>query len=159
MTSRGPAGFAIAVGLAIGLAAGQVSIEPRQKTRAKDKADEPDSSRTNLRADANLVLVPVEVSDLLNRTVSGLEKSNFRVFDERVEQAIVSFAMEDDPIAIGLVFDTSGSMGEELRESRFAAKEFFKTANSGDEFFLVTFDSTPKLVVPLTEDPGRSTTS
>jgi hypothetical protein len=99
------------------------------------------------------VLVPVEVSDLLNRTVSGLEKSNFRVFDEKVEQAIVSFAMEDDPIAIGLVFDASGSMGEELRESRLAAREFFKTANPGDEFCLVTFDSTPRLVVPVTEDP------
>src|SRR5215469_15816444 len=155
MTSRGPAGFAIAVGLAMGLAAGQVSIEPRQKTPAKDKADERDFPRTDLRTDANLVLVPVEVSDLLNRPVFGLENSNFYVFDEKVEQTIVSFAMEDDPIAIGLVFHASGSMGEELRKSRLAAKEFFKTANQGDEFCLVVFDNTPKLVVPLTEDPRK----
>jgi hypothetical protein len=73
MTSRGPAGFAIAVSLAMGLAAGQVSIEPRQNTRAKDKTDQRDLPRTDLRADANLVLVPVEVSDLLNRPVNGLE--------------------------------------------------------------------------------------
>ena len=112
MTSRGPAGFAIAVGLAMGLAVGQVSIEPRQKTRAKDKTDRPGLPRTDLRADANLVLVPVEVSDRLNRPINGLEKSNFRVFDEGIEQTIVSFAMEEDPIAIGLVFDTSWSMGE-----------------------------------------------
>jgi hypothetical protein len=108
---RGLAGCAIALGLAAGLTLGQASIEPRQKPRAKDKTSQPDFPRTDLRADANLVLVPVEVSDLLNRPVNGLEKSNFRVFDEKVEQTISSFAMEDDPIATGLVFDTSGSMG------------------------------------------------
>ena len=156
MTVRGTAGFTIALYLAARLAIGQqVSIEPRQKPRSQDKSSPADFPRTDLRVDSNLVLVPVEVSDLLNRPVSGLEKENFRVFDEKVEQAIMSFAMEDDPIAIGLVFDTSGSMGEELRQSRLAANEFFKTANAGDEFCLVTFDSAPKLVVPLTEDPRQ----
>jgi Ca-activated chloride channel homolog len=153
MTSWGAAGFSIALGLGMGLAIAQVSIEPRQKTRAKDKTGQPDFPRTDLRVDSNLVLVPVEVSDLLNRPVSGLEKSHFRVFDEKIEQTIVSFAMEDDPIAIGLVFDVSGSMEEALPQSRLAAQEFFKTANPGDEFCLVVFDSAPKLVVPLTEDP------
>ena len=145
--------MAIAFGVALGTAMAQVSIEPRQKPRPKDQTGQPDFPRTDLRVDSNLVLVPVEVSDLLNRPVSGLEKSNFHVFDEKVEQTIVSFAMEDDPIAIGLVFDTSASMGEEIRDSRLAANEFFKTANPGDEFCLVVFDSAPRLVVPLTDDP------
>ena len=151
MTSRRTA--VLAVALSMGLAMGQVSIEPRQKSRARDQTAQRDFPRTDLRVDSNLVLVPVEVSDPLNRPVSGLEKSDFHVFDEKVEQTIASFAMEDDPIAIGLVFDTSASMGEEIRESRFAANEFFKTANPGDEFCLVVFDNAPRLVVPLTEDP------
>src|SRR6516164_3179843 len=150
---RGLLEFAFAVSLSCTLAIGQVSIEPRPKLGAKDRTGPQDFPRTDLRVDSNLVLVPVEVSDPLNRPVSGLEKSDFHVFDEKVEQTIVSFAMEDDPIAIGLVFDTSASMGEEIRESRFAANEFFKTANPGDEFCLVVFDSAPRLVVPLTEDP------
>src|ERR1039458_7195261 len=63
-----------------------------------------------LRIDSALVLVPVEVSDGLNRPVSGLEKENFHLFDDQVEQKIVTFVMEDDPIAVCLVFDISGSM-------------------------------------------------
>ena len=90
------------------------------------------------------------MNDPLNRPVSGLEKENFRVFDNKVEQTITQFAMDDEPVAVGLVFDTSGSMGDKLRRSRMAAKEFFKTANPEDEFFLVEFDNQPRLEVPLT---------
>jgi Ca-activated chloride channel family protein len=90
------------------------------------------------------VLVPVDVSDPLNRPVSGLEKSNFHVFDQKVEQTIVPFAMEDDPIAVGLVLDTSGSMGEENRNPASPLTSSSKTANPGDEFCLVAFDSAPR---------------
>jgi Ca-activated chloride channel family protein len=74
------------------------------------------------------------------------------VFDDKVEQKIVSFTMEDDPIAVCLVFDISGSMGQDLREMRHAASQFFKTANPGDEFCLVELASTAHLAVPLTQD-------
>jgi len=52
-------------------------------------------------------------------------------------------------VAVGLVFDVSGSMGNKLRESRQAAVEFFKTANPEDEFFLVEFSDQPKLLSPI----------
>jgi VWFA-related protein len=57
--------------------------------------------------------------------------------------------MDDEPVAVGLVFDVSGSMGNKLRESRLAAAEFFKTANPDDEFFLVEFNDQPRLVSPV----------
>ena len=62
--------------------------------------------------------------------------------------------MDDEPVAVGLVFDTSGSMGDKLQRSRMAAREFFRIANPEDEFFLVEFDNSPKLRVPLTSDTG-----
>ncbi len=65
--------------------------------------------------------------------------------------------MEDEPVAVGLVFDTSGSMSGSEREERAAANEFFKTANPEDEFALVEFDSRPRLVVPVTPDPAKVT--
>jgi Ca-activated chloride channel family protein len=137
-------GLAIAVGLAAPLAfRGQGPIEPRQKSApsTQPKQDQKiDESHVNLRIDSTLVLVPVEVSDELNRPVSGLEKENFKVFDDKAEQKIISFAMEDDPIAVALVFDVS---------------YFFKTANPGDEFCLVVLSSEAKLAVPLTEDVGN----
>jgi Ca-activated chloride channel family protein len=153
MKARGIAILAGALGLFVPLLfRGQdVNITPRPKPAPKEEAERPASIRVN----TNLVLIPVTVNDPLNRPVSGLEKENFRVFDEKVQQTIASFAMDDDPIAAGLVFDTSGSMGDKLQRSRMAAAVFFKIADPEDEFFLVEFDSQPRLVVPLTRDTGR----
>src|SRR5215471_17164082 len=107
-----------------------------------------------LRVDTQLVLVPVSVNDKLNRPVSGLEKENFRLYEDNIEQPIVQFAMDDEPVAVGLIFDTSGSMEHKLPRSRQAAAEFFRVANPEDEFFLVEFGDRPKLRVPLTADAG-----
>jgi VWFA-related protein len=128
---------------------GQVKTEPRPKLGAPPPEKRPAAS---LRIDSNLVLVPVSVCDPQNRPVTGLEKEHFRVLDDRVEQTITHFAMDDEPVAVGLVFDISGSMGPKLQKSRQAAAEFFRTANTEDEFFLVEFNDQPKLVVPLTRN-------
>jgi Ca-activated chloride channel homolog len=128
----------------------QVAIEPR-KGPAKNEARE----QPALRVDTTLILIPVTVSDPLNRPVAGLEKDNFRIFDEKIEQKITQFAMENEPVAVGLIFDTSSSMGSKLGRSRMAAAAFFKLSNPEDEFFLVEFDSHPRLAVPLTRDYGR----
>jgi VWFA-related protein len=129
---------------------GQVAVDPRQKP-----PDAPEERRQpNLRVDANLVLVPVTVCDPMNRPVTGLEKENFRVLENNVEQTITHFAMDDEPVAVGLAFDVSGSMGSKLGLSRMAAREFFRLANPEDEFLLILFDDRPRLVTPLTQDTG-----
>lgn len=109
----------------------------------------------DIRVDKTLVLINVTVTDPLNRFVTGLEKEHFRLYEEKVEQEITQFSSEDAPISIGLVFDTSGSMGAKLQKSRQAAAEFFKTANPADEFFLVQFNDRPELVVPFTTDTDK----
>jgi len=98
------------------------------------------------------VLVPVTVCDPLNRPVTGLEKEHFKVYEDKVEQTISQFSMDDEPVAVGLVFDVSGSMGPKLQKSRQAAAAFFRTANTEDEFFLIEFNDSPKLSVPLTRN-------
>jgi VWFA-related protein len=55
-------------------------------------------------------------------------------------------------MSVGLVFDTSGSMGPKLERSRQAVGQFLKTANPEDEFFLVQFNDRPEMVVPFTPD-------
>src|SRR6476620_7833863 len=67
--------------------------------------------QSSLRIDTNLVLVPVSVCDPTNRPVTGLEREHFKLFDDRIEQALTQFAMDGEPVAVGLVFDISGSMG------------------------------------------------
>ena len=109
----------------------------------------------NIRVDKDLVLVPVGVVDRDNRPVTSLERKNFRIFENKIEQPISSFLMDDEPLAVGLVFDTSGSMGHELRRSRMAASAFFETANPEDEFLLVECGTHAALSVPLTNDPRQ----
>jgi VWFA-related protein len=128
---------------------GQVKTEPRPKLGVPPAESRPSAS---LRIDTNLVLVPVSVCDPQNRPVTGLEKDHFRVLDDHVEQTITHFSMDDEPVAVGLVFDISGSMGTKLQKSRQAAAEFFRTSNTEDDYFLVEFNDQPKLVVPLTRN-------
>jgi Ca-activated chloride channel homolog len=108
------------------------------------------STCNNFRADANLVTVPVSVFDSQNRLVNHLDSNHFRVFEDGVEQRIVAVGEDDVPISVGFVFDTSASMGAKLDLSRQAVAEFLKSANPGDEFFLLPFDSRPGALIGFT---------
>src|SRR5882724_8596356 len=125
----------------------KVEITPRAK---KGEAPPPETTRGNIRVESTLVLIPVTVTDPLNRFVTGLERENFRLFEDKSEQKLTHFASEDAPLSVGLVFDTSGSMGSKLDKSRQAVAQFFKTANPEDEFFLIQFNDRPELVVDFT---------
>jgi Ca-activated chloride channel family protein len=133
------------------LAQEPVAITPRVKpsTQAAPTAID---RKSNIRIDTTLVLVPVAVNDPMGRFVTGLDKENFKVFEDKAEQEIKQFSSEDAPMSVGLVFDTSGSMGQKLNTSRKAVAEFLKTANPQDEFFLIQFNDRPELAVPFTPD-------
>src|ERR1700692_2081127 len=107
---------------ALGQTSGPVHIEPRARPTAK----EPAAPKSNIRIDTTVVQIPVTVTDPLNRFVTGLEKKDFRLFEDKVEQTVQYFASEDAPISVGLIFDTSGSMGSKLEKSRQAVKQFFR---------------------------------
>ncbi|HYM05116.1 MAG TPA: VWA domain-containing protein [Terriglobales bacterium] len=125
----------------------KTEIIPRAK---RGDAVSPDVPRSDIRVQSTLVLIPVTVTDPLNRFVTGLDRENFRVFEDKSEQKVTHFASEDAPLSVGLVFDTSGSMGSKLDKSRQAVAQFFKTANPEDEFFLIQFSDRPELVVDFT---------
>ncbi len=131
----------------------KVSVASRSKPPDKDtQAAVLEERSGSIRVDTTLVQINVTVTDPLNRFVTGLEKEHFRLLEDKIEQKILDFSSEDAPLSIGLVFDTSGSMGPKLQKSRQAAVQFFKTANPEDEFFLVDFNDRPELVVPFTPD-------
>jgi Ca-activated chloride channel homolog len=103
-----------------------------------------------IKAEVDLALVNVTVTDPYNRLVTGLEPDNFRVFEDNVEQEVVTFSSEDVPISIGVIFDFSGSMANKVDKAREAALEFFKTSNPQDEFFLVSFNERAELTSTFT---------
>ena len=103
-----------------------------------------------IRMNVDLVLVPVTVTDPMNRLVTGLEKEDFQIFENGAQQKIKSFASEDAPVSIGIVFDLSGSMGSKLVRARESIVEFIKTANPQDEFFVIGFNDRPELIEDFT---------
>jgi len=101
-------------------------------------------------AHSDLVLIPVSVSDPLNRFVLGLEKEDFRLLEDGVEQNLADFSGEDAPLSVGLLFDESGSMDLKLSTSRDAATQLLNTLNQEDEGFLVEFSDVAKVSVGFT---------
>jgi Ca-activated chloride channel homolog len=103
-----------------------------------------------IKVDVNLALVNITVTDPLNRLVTGLEKENFRVYEDGTEQEIVTLSSEDVPVSIGVIFDMSGSMSDKVDKARQAAVQFMRTANPLDQFFLVSFNDRAELTSGFT---------
>jgi len=117
---------------------------------ASDPPDPHVKPEEGIKVDVNLTLVNVTVTDPLDRFVTGLEKEHFRVFEDGVEQEILTLSSEDVPISIGLVFDMSGSMSDKVEKAREAAVQFMRTANPQDQFFLVSFNDRAELTSGFT---------
>jgi Ca-activated chloride channel homolog len=105
-----------------------------------------------IRVDVNLVLVPVTVTDPLNRLVTGLERQDFFLYENNALQKIKSFSAEDAPVSIGIIFDLSGSMTDKINRARNSILEFLRTANPQDEFFVIGFNDRPELITDFTNN-------
>lgn len=123
---------------------------PAQLSKTPAALDKTRQSDKRIRVDVDLVLVNTTVTDPYNRLVTGLERENFRVFEDSQEQEVVHFSSEDVPISIGVVLDMSGSMSNKVDKARLATIQFYKTANPQDEFFLVSFDDRAQLMSGFT---------
>jgi Ca-activated chloride channel family protein len=133
-----------------------VHIHPRvQPTVPKDPMETIDPAlKTHtkpIKKDVDLVLVPVTITDPMNRLVTGLDKDNFAVFEGKDQQEIRHFSSEDAPVSLGVIFDMSGSMSSKIDRAREAVIEFFKTANPQDEFFMITFADKPDEISDFTQ--------
>jgi len=106
-----------------------------------------------IKRDVNLVLVPVSVTDPLQRLVTGLGRENFQVFEGKKAQEIRHFSTEDTPVSVGIVLDSSGSMKDKMERVREAVRQFCETANPQDEFFMITFADKPRLASDFTSVP------
>lgn len=123
----------------------------KTKTQAKSKARPLPVYRSNV----NMVLVPVTVTDPLDRLVTGLEADQFRIFDDKRRQKIISFSTEDAPISVGVVFDVSASMSDKINKSRDAVRAFLATANPRDQFFVIAFNDEPHLICNFTSNINK----
>ncbi len=122
--------------------------------KAGDQQKNSANERPVFRVGVETVFVKVSVIDPLNRYVVGLEKDNFKVFEEKVEQNITQFSQQAAPISVGIIFDVSGSMkaNNNINSARTAIVRFLQSANPEDEFFLLTFNTSTTLVKGFTNE-------
>jgi len=135
--------------LLLSLALAQTSAQSKSRT-ATSAPDPQQGPVATFRAHTDLVLIPVTVTDALNRFVLGLRKEDFHLFEDGVEQSVANFSGEDAPLSIGMLFDESGSMSYKLHNSRDAAAQLLNTLSKEDEAFLVEFSDLAKVSVKFT---------
>ncbi len=98
------------------------------------------------RSGIDLVHFGVTVLDRKGNLVTGLTRGDFEVFEDGTRQDIRFFAGADDrqaapPLHLGLLFDTSGSMDEDIEFSRTAAIKFLNETSQAVDITLVSFDT------------------
>jgi Ca-activated chloride channel family protein len=86
----------------------------------------------------------------MGRVVIGLQKGNFNIYDQGNPEVIRNFSTEDTPISLGIIFDASSSMHEKIDRSREAVIQLLRRSNPQDEFFLIGFNDSPRLLVDFT---------
>src|SRR5256885_6615285 len=106
------------------------------------------------RVDVDLVLVPVTVTDAMNRPVTALQKQDFLLYEGEKPQEIRYFFQNEEPLSIAVLLDVSKSMTDKIDIERTALEHFFNNANPQDEYFAITFSDRPRLVASATNSLG-----
>jgi Ca-activated chloride channel family protein len=97
-------------------------------------------AQTKIAVSANLVLLPVKVTDAHGAFVTRLTVEDFRVFEDGQLQKLTVFEEGDTPVTVGLIVDHSRSMGAKLPDVVAAVTSFAHSSNSQDEMFVVDFN-------------------
>lgn len=104
--------------------------------------------------EVDLVELYTTVVDGQNRPVTSLVESDFTVFEDGRRQELAKFELvEDLPLTLGVVIDTSGSMETSLGEARRTASQFLTNMiTPRDRSFAVAFATRPELLIGRTSD-------
>src|SRR5262249_6197112 len=123
---------------------------------AQERGAGASQDNVTVRLGTELVSVRVTVTDRTGRPIEGLNRDNFKVYEDKVEQTVSFFSDEDTPVSIGVVFDTSSSMsGAKIMRAKDALARFIQTSQEQDEYFLIGFSSSPHLLLDGSRD-GRA---
>ncbi|MEM7587546.1 MAG: VWA domain-containing protein [Acidobacteriota bacterium] len=106
--------------------------------------------------DVNLVELYTTVTDKSGLLIRGLEREEFKVWEDGRPQKIAKFELvENLPLTLGVTIDTSGSMFESLGEAQRAAVGFLESMiTPRDRCFALAFADKPALLMERTSDVG-----
>jgi Ca-activated chloride channel family protein len=117
------------------------------------------------RADTEVVVVPVTVTDRSGRLVSGLTAVDFELSDGGTRREIVQFSTERVPVSLGILLDISGSMATDAKaraiddarwdDTRRALDLLVQRLDPRDEVLFAAFADKVALAVPWTREHER----
>ncbi|MDQ3321153.1 MAG: VWA domain-containing protein [Acidobacteriota bacterium] len=105
-----------------------------------------------IRVETNLVTIPVSVLDRNGRFVSGLQKQDFKIFENGVEQQIDGFASVEQPFTVVLLIDVSPSTAYQIEEIQDAAIGFVNQLRRDDKVIVISFDERVRVLSRPTSD-------
>lgn len=135
--------------------AGQAAAPERAGPQPAPNQDKKAAEQEAIRLGVDLVTVTVTVTDPYGRFVTGLDRENFEVFEDKIKQKIEFFSDEDSPVSLGVIFDISGSMKNRISRANHALQRFLESSHREDDIFLVGFNQTTQVLSDFTSDTGR----
>src|SRR6185369_12446079 len=105
-----------------------------------------------IRVNTTLVTIPVSVMDRDGRYVPNLQKEEFRVWEDGVEQDVAFFQSVDKPFSVVLMLDTSPSTQFRLEDIQDAAITFVNQLRNDDRVMVVSFNDDIKILSEFTTD-------
>ncbi|HWF88555.1 MAG TPA: VWA domain-containing protein, partial [Pyrinomonadaceae bacterium] len=108
-----------------------------------------------IKVDTTLVTIPVSVMDRDGRYVPNLQKEDFRIWEDGVEQEVAFFQSVDKPFSVVLMLDTSPSTQFRLEDIQDAAISFVNKLRSDDRVMVVSFNDNIKVLSEFTTDRNK----
>jgi VWFA-related protein len=105
-----------------------------------------------VRVNTSLVTVPVSVLDRQGRFIPDLQREDFRVFENGVEQSVAYWEPADKPFTVALLLDTSPSTQFHMWQIKEAAITFAKQLRPQDRVLIVSFNDQVLLLTEVTND-------
>lgn len=135
-----------------------VSLLPLLHARRFEAAPQPQNTEDNpplFHAETSLVLFDVTVTDGKKNLVERLQKEDFLVYEDGLEQEIAFFSHETRPVSWGIVLDRSGSMMGMMEEVVNAALHSIDAGTPKDDIFIIAFDDIIETIQEFTTDRER----
>src|SRR5205085_480438 len=105
-----------------------------------------------IKVETNLVTMPVSVLDRDGRFISGLQKRDFQIFENGIEQKVDYFQSVEQPFSVILLIDVSPSTAFRIEEIQDAAIAFLDQLRVDDRVMVISFDERVHVLSPFTNN-------
>ena len=113
-------------------------------------------AQTQIVANVELVQIPVTIFDDKGSVATGLQKSDFRLCEDGIEQRILYFERERVPVSFVVLADLSSSMTRKIPFVQEAALSLMDSLEEQDqyhdEYSVLSIGKRSKLLMPFTTD-------